>query len=78
MAFVVGVSGAELVREPQEDTMHAMISQAMASERNKDMRAQAANERLVRQTRRAGQAQPVGRVRRVLRPSRRLSATSKI
>jgi hypothetical protein len=60
----------------EEDAMHAMITQAMAGERARDMRTRAALARQARETRRARRAagargvgilsrrRPVGHVRR--------------
>lgn len=58
--------------------MHAMINQAMAAERTREMRAAAQSERVARQARRAGHAGRSGRVRWVLGQPRRLSAAIKL
>jgi hypothetical protein len=61
--------------------MHAMINQAVAAERTREMRTAAESERIARQARRAGHTGHTGRagrVRWVLSQPRRLSAAIKI
>lgn len=64
--------------------MHAMISQAVAAERARDLRAKAASEQIARQAHRAGAGERggrtsrAGRLRRVLGQSRRTSTAAKV
>ncbi|HEX3924524.1 MAG TPA: hypothetical protein VHY31_19720 [Streptosporangiaceae bacterium] len=64
--------------------MHAMISQAVAAERTRDLRAKAASEQIARQARRVGAGERGGRIsragllRRVLGQSRRTSPAAKV
>jgi hypothetical protein len=66
--------------------MHAMISQAVAAERARDLQAKAASEQIARQARqahragageRAGRTSRAGRLRRVLGQPRGHSAAAK-
>ncbi len=64
--------------------MHAMINQAAAADRVRDLQAKAASERLAREARRAGaserggRASRAGRLRRVLGQPLRFSAAPKV
>src|ERR1700733_6346496 len=78
-----GERGRTGLATPQEDTMHAMINQAAAADRVRDLQAKAASERVPREGRLGGAGGRGGggcggRLRRVLRQPLRFSAAAKV